>query len=499
MATVKIDRFGGMMPRVAPSLLPDGMATVAHNCRLKSGKLAPLMEPSFVDAAEHTVYHENGLGRIGDANSVYCWKHTMRNGDVRTDFLAFPGRVYFAHGNIADDAYDRIFVTGETGATFTANVNVMRDCPVAYLFDRETGEIDRHVICKEAMNAPSCSYDGTLDENDISYAYFFVTWFDKYGYESPASEPSRNMNAGDSGYSDQKPLKYNQNGRVRFQPIHVPDGAKGVRVYKTNGGDETSNIQFLKEFSGGLLHTLESEFTILVDDTTAQEAMPEVEAPPFDLIDMSFVPGSYYAGRSRSMPHTVLFSDIDNPTNWPLAYRYDIRDSLVKLAVTSNSVVALTDGTPFVLSGTAPESMTVASLAAPAACVSEKSVVVMNNAVYFASNHGLMVIYGSADEGTVCRNLTEQYLTKEQWRALNPATCRVAAHCNALHLFFQLADGTRMAYMFDLAESANALTTHDEVATCACVDDRSGDMYFVREVPGAAAGDGQEQEDEEVG
>ena len=255
-----------------------------------------------------------------------------------------------------------------------------------------------------------------------------------------------------------------------------------MRVYKTNTGDETDNIQLIHEFTRGELSALESEFSVRVDDTQAQEAMPEIEAPPFDLLDMSFVPGNYYAGRSRSMPHTVLFSDIDNPTNWSTSFRYDIRDNIVKIAVTSNSVVVLTDGTPFVLSGTAPESMTTASLAAPAACVSEKSVVVLHNAVYFASNQGICVIYGSSDEGTVCKCLTEQYLTKEQWQALNPASCIMGAFDNALHMFFHLADGSRKAFILDLAESANALTTHDEIATCVCTDDRSDDMYFIREV-----------------
>ena len=492
MATVKIDKFGGIVPRVHPSLLPDGMATEAHNCRLKSGKLVPLREPAAVDASEHTVYHEAGLDRIADAHSVYCWKHTVLANslpEVRTDFLAFPGRVYFAHGNIADDKHDRIFVSGDTGVgAVSSGGQVRENCPAAYLFDRESGLIDRHCICKEPMSAPRCSVGSApADVPEDSDAYFFVSWFDRYGYESPASAPSLNMNTGTNAYTD-KPLRYAQGATITFQPIHVPPAAVGVRVYKTNSGDETASIQFLREYSAAELDNLKSEFSIVVEDTRVGETMPEIETPPYDLVDMSFVPGNYYAGRLRSMPHTVLFSDVDNPTNWPTAYRYDVRDNLVKLAVTSNSVVALTAGTPYVLSGTAPESMTVSSLATPAACVSEKSVVVYHNAVYFASNYGLFVIYGSSDEGTVCKCLTEQYMTKEQWQALNPASCVIGAFDGALHMFFTITDPrtgnvvARKAFIFDLTESANALTTHDEVATCLCTDDRSDDMYFVREV-----------------
>lgn len=480
------------MPRLNPSLLPDGMATDAHNCRLKSGKLVPLREPSAVDKSAHTVYHENGLSDVYDANSAYCWKHTLADGTVRTDFLLFPGRVYFTHGNIADDERDRIFVTGETGVSFTSsNGDVHGDAPCAYLFDRVTNRFDRHCIVKEPMNAPRCYVKSSpADVPEDSDAYFFLSWFDKYGYESPASAPSLNKNTGDTGYAD-RPLRYAQGATIAFEPVYVPAEAVGVRVYKTNAGDESSQIQFLREYTTSELENLKSEFYVTVDDQHLGEIMPEIETPPYGLVDMLFVPGNFYAGRERTMPHTVLFSDVDNPASWPTAYRYDVRDNVVKLAVTANSVFALTDGTPYVLSGTAPESMTVASLASPAACVSERSVVVYKNVVYFASNEGLFAVSDGATSGTSCTNITDQYLTKEQWQALNPSSCIMAAYDNALHMFFtrretQIQDGAEVAaavgtaMVFDLTESANALTTHDEVATCLCVDDRTDDLYFVR-------------------
>ena len=486
MATVKIDRFGGIVPRLNPSLLPDGAATVAHNCRLKSGKLVPLREPSVVDKSAHTVYHENGLRDVYDANSAHCWKHTLAGGAVRTDFLLFPGRAYFTHGNIADDERDRIFVTGETGVSFTSSDGTVHEnCPCAYLFDRVTGRFDRHCIVKEPMVAPRCyvksSPAGVSEDFD---AYFFISWFDKYGYESPASMPSLNKNAGDSSYVE-RPLRYAQGATIAFEPVFVPPEAAGVRIYKTNTGDESEPIQILREYGTSELENLKSEFYVTVDDQHLGETMPEIEAPPYGLVDMTFVPGNFYAGRERTMPHTVLFSDVDNPTNWPLAYRYDVRDNVVKLAVTANSVFALTDGTPYVLSGTAPESMTVASLAAPAACVSERSVVVYKNVVYFASNEGLFAVTDGANAGTSCVNVTDQYLTKEQWQALNPASCIMAAYDNALHMFFtrrdtQTGTASGTAMVLDLAEGANALTTHEEVATCLCTDDRTDDLYFVR-------------------
>ena len=72
---VRIDSFHGIQPRLHPSLLGDGMAVRAHNCRLKNGKLVPLREPSRAQGI--TTHLEAGLGSIADARSLYAWKHTQ--------------------------------------------------------------------------------------------------------------------------------------------------------------------------------------------------------------------------------------------------------------------------------------------------------------------------------------------------------------------------------------------------------------------------------------
>ena len=151
-------------------------------------------------------------------------------------------------------------------------------------------------------------------------------------------------------------------------------------------------------------------------------------------------------------------------------------DNVVALAVTSNTVFALTDGWPYAISGTAPESMTVAKLASPAACVSQRGVCVYRNAVYYVSNAGLMAIANSADAGTVCQNVTYDKFTPEQWAALKPETCFMKQHKDALMLFFEGA-----SYRIALLEKgAIAITTHDELVQCAATDDRDGEMYFTR-------------------
>lgn len=468
MATVKIDTFGGIAPRQHPTLLADGMAVTAHNCRLKTGKLVPLREPKLVEGPN--ILMENGLADIADAQSMHVWRRA--NGAF--DFLLYKGVTWSAPGNIAADDMTRIVVSGDRDGDGAV------DGPVVYM--RDGGAKVVYPIAKNPIGYPVVSRAaGAIDptEANIRYTRFFYTWVDKYGMESPVSEPSRNAGTPDPVDDD---LQYLDGDRIDFTAIdNIPPLAVSIRVYKVVTGTQEGRIQFVAErdkdaasASGG--------FSVTVKDENAGEIMPEIEAPPADLTCIHDVPGAFYCGFSPSAPKTVCFSDVDLLYSWPVAYRYDVADNLVALAVTSNSVFALTEGWPYVLSGTAPESMSVAKLAGPAACVSARSVTVYRNAVYFVSNQGLMTIFNSADAGTVCQNLTDKIFTKDQWLALNPSSCVMGQHDGALFLYFTLADGTHKGLTIDLMDDSRiAVTTHDEAATCLCVDVKEDKMYFVRE------------------
>lgn len=489
---VKIEQFHGIAPRTHPSLLADGMAVTAHNCRLKSGKLVPLRMPSIVKGG--TILLENGLSEVGAAKTVHVWK--KENGDF--DILAFPGITWMAESNLADDDKYRIIISGETGVDYeektwegteVKSTKTYKNTPVIYL--RDTSSIGGKRIVSvgmETLPQPLVRRvtSTELDTANIRYTRFFWTWFDEDGRESPVSEASTIDNPTANDYD----LEYNDGDMIEFDSLVSrggtwPEGAVGLRVYKVVTGTETGSIQFIKEFSkancisGGVEGG--AKLTIKVKDEDSGEVITQIESIPGDLRCILKVPGNYYCGFSPSAPHTVCFSDIDLLYSWPLDYRYDVDDNIVALAVTSNTVFALTDGWPFVLSGTAPESMTVSKLAGPASCVSPRGVVVYKNAVYYVGRQGLMCIYNDADAGTVCTNLTDKIFTKDQWLEKNPASCIMGQFDGALYLFFEHEDGTHEGLTIDLTESANAVTTHDEVAKCVCVDNKDDKMYFVRE------------------
>ena len=478
---IRVDRFGGIQPRLHPSLLADGMAVRARNVKLKSGKLVPLRQPAQMSG--HAIYMENGLTKIGLAKTLYPWKHTDKDGDVLVDFLAFPGVVSIAQGNLAADEYDRLFVTGETGVPFTdADGKTWDNSPAVYLFDRQSNVISRMTINKNPLGAPEVSLKSgeTIDtDKTLYYVNFFASWVDGYGLESGLSPASDAEGSAAYGGVSPKPLTLNDGSTVQFGAMTLPANAEKVYIYATSAGtsEATDGIQFFREVSKTTATTV-GGFQLKYYPATLGEAEPGIESPPGDLSGIVYVDGGFYAAFSPSSPHTVMFSDIGIVTSWPIAYRYDVKDNIVALATTSNSVFALTDGFPWVLSGTAPETMTAARLAGPAACVSPRSVIVYKNSAYYASNEGYMVIANSADAGTVCANLTEKIFTKDQWQSFGPSTCIAGQHDGCIHLFFDGMNGLRI----DLSESVAAVTTHDEKASCMCVDDREDRMYFVRRI-----------------
>lgn len=480
MATVKTETFGGIAPRIHPTLLPEGMAVTAHNCRLKTGKLVPLRQPSILKGV--AVHLEGGLDDISGARSMHVW----RRRDGTTELLLFGGVTWMAPGNIADDERTRVVVSGDTGVQHGDTPNT----PVVYMRNPESGETEILPIAKEALPAPKVvrASDGDLSDGTPRYTSFFVTWVDAYGYESPVSEPSLVKTGVDGSGNDvweQVDFEYLDGDAVAFLPIGtsaLPAGAVAVRVYKVVTGQSVGRIQFIKEFSRDFIGAGENGFTVDVKDESAGEVITQIEGAPQDLRCIRDVPGSFYCGFSPSAPKTVMFSDVDLICSWPTAYRYDVADSLVALAVSGNTVFALTDGTPYAITGTDPGAMTVTKLASAAPCVSARGVCIHKRTVYFASHAGLMAV-SSGDDGATCTNVTDAMFTKDQWQGMNPSSCVMGEHDGTLHLFFEREDGVRTGLTVSLTDSQSvSLSTHGEHARCLCEDPREGGMYYVREV-----------------
>lgn len=454
MSTITISEFLGMVPRSHPTRLPDGCAVKAYNCTLYNGKAVPLRQPSV---SAYPVRLENGLTAVGGARSLYLW----RRGSF-TEMLAWPGVVKVASSNIADDDRYRVFVTGETGV----GTGLLE--PAVYAVESGTNDFTRTSIVKTTLEAPVVTNSaGVVGETNILYTYFVQTWVDAFGYMSGPSVPSTEV-------------QYVDGQTLNVGVTQAPAGAVSRRLWKVITGEESQSFQFVWEqnASGGVFPA----FSYTASDADAGEVLPEFESPPADLAWMTFVPGNFYVGFAASSPKTVLFTEQGYPTTWPLDYRYDVRDPVVGLGVCGNSVVVLTTGAPWLITGTSPGSMTVSVMQSEQACVSPYSICVMDGAVFYASADGICMSAPNGDYPVLVTNVTEKLFGKREWAALNPSTCIMQPYDGALHAWFTLADGTSKGYIFKLADGGAAVTTHDEVAKAAYYDTETDSLYYVRKV-----------------
>lgn len=463
MATISIDNFGGIAPRLHPTLLGANMATRAHNCILKSGKLVPIKQPS---QTAMPIMMMNGLTKIGDAKTIHIWH--MADGKKRV--LAWPGKVYVTESNFSTDPNRRLFLSGDTGVGGSGEDG---NRPAA-IFDLGDGRYDIHDMTKEPLAAPVVGDWDDAQSRIVphtpaiyasrKYTYFYQAWVDKYGYESGLSEPSEEVT-------------YNSGDTISIGGIaRAPEGCVARRIYVAAAGTSGDYILFAQQQSKLEDIASFSRMTVEMLDENFGEQEPAIESPHEDLEMIVKLPGNFYAGVRRSNRREIRFSEIGNPSNWPDEYTTAITDDIVGLGVTLNTVFAITKSYPWAVTGTAPEAMTPSKLASDLGCVSAGSICAWNGRVFYAGHTGIVMLAdGTATAGVV----TESAFSKREWQSLNPGLCRMCAYDNAIYSFFE--SGNSLVCAIGSADSADAaVTTCDEAASCVCFDRDEDRMYFVR-------------------
>jgi len=98
MAYFKLVNFNGIAPQVSPRLLGEGLGQTANNTDLDRGVLTPITSNSTV--ATLNAQARAGLYRYDFGGQVYN--------------LEFTNAVNVQPGPVADDAFDRLYWTGQT-------------------------------------------------------------------------------------------------------------------------------------------------------------------------------------------------------------------------------------------------------------------------------------------------------------------------------------------------------------------------------------------------
>ncbi|KQV27844.1 hypothetical protein ASC97_05615 [Rhizobium sp. Root1203] len=422
MPVVKLSAFAGEKPLITPRLLPETAATAAFNTRLNDGALTPTNKSTTT-----------GASSTGPAD-----KTIYRHGD---DWLSWSGLVSAAPGPVAAD---RLYYTGDGAPKMRVGGTVY---PLAV----------QHPIA--ALTATP-SGTGTGDVQSRVYAYTFVTDFGEESAPCPAS-----------AVIDWQPGK-----TVMLSGFAAAPAGRAVtkqRIYRSQSGSSGTYLYFIAERAASASDYVD---TVAVD--AFQEPLPSANwnEPPDTLQGLVAMPNGMMAAFSGS---DVYFCEPFRPHAWPQGYVQTCDFEVVGLRAIGSALVVMTKGQPYLLSGSAPESMQSLKLEANFPCINVRGIVDLSFAICYPSNLGLVAVRA---DGSISL-ATQELFDRDAWMAFSPETIIGAQHMGNYVLFYDTlnAKGTRTsgAMMINI-NAAQYLVRSGEVADAVFYSLEDEGLYFKR-------------------
>lgn len=385
--------FHGIAPRIDRSMLPDGYAQIAHNCKFEQGNLRPF---NGISANLAT------LGKTGLVRSLYLYENSYWLHWTETP------PVHVVPSLIASDPHKRLYWSrGTSGypqmADFTAITSGGTSYPMAAYRLGLPAPTSALTWTVQGTANPDPPETGT--QVDRLYVYTFVSSFDEESVPSPASSILT--------------IAPGQHAHLTFPSAQITSdiatyNVTKVRVYRSVTSSTGDILQLVGEVAIASVGTT-------FDDTYADTALgseltsTDYYPPATNIFGLCSHPSGALVG---FRPQDVCFSRPYIPHAWPLEYRYPaLHGTIMGGGVFGTSVLVLTDDIPFVLTGSDPSAMTAERIETGEACVSARSIVDMGDIILYASANGLIAI----GIGT-SKNLTWDVLGHDGWQAFAPSS-----------------------------------------------------------------------------
>ncbi len=381
MASVVIQKFSGMMPRLSTRLLAVGSATLALMVKLWYGELRPFRQPQPV-----TLPPGQGLPTDGIVQTIYLladkWLAWTKVVNVVSGFttLAAEGHIYFTGDGTPKQSSYSLLVGGPSTPDASAVFPL--------------GVVGPSV-------APTVTRVGS-GPNAIVRDYVY-TYYTRFNEESVPSPPSALVPVGDG---DSVNL-------TDFEIPPPPTTVERIRIYRTVGGE----YLFVEEFYIAAYSPPVND--ALLDTDLAEPLLSQhFYPPPADLQGLiGLACGSLAAFHSNK----VTFSEPYQPGAWPPEYEKIFDYLVVAIGTFGQTTVVATTGYTYLVSGSDPRSFSVARVPDPYPCISERSMVSADNGCIYASDSGLIFVGNSSATGTPgVYVLTRALLTRENWLRYAP-------------------------------------------------------------------------------
>jgi hypothetical protein len=250
----------------------------------------------------------------------------------------------------------------------------------------------------------------------------------------------------------------------------APTGAYNVatkRIYRSNSGTFGTRFQFVTEipvatttYADTLLGTALGE--LLLSDTWAM--------PPANLSGLIALPNGVMAGFAGN---EVCFCEPYKPYAWPIKYKQATDFPIVAIGQYGGVLIVATTGTPYMLSGVDPSSMTMIKMELQQACVSKRSMVNMGNGVCYASPDGL--VFATAGGAMLA---TKDHFTRDKWQELKPDSIH-AYLLDGRYIGFYNTGTVSGGFIFSPADGKDGLVRIDTYATAGYVDPVLDALYLM--------------------
>jgi hypothetical protein len=258
---------------------------------------------------------------------------------------------------------------------------------------------------------------------DRTYVYTYVSTL---GEEGPPSDPSSLVAAldGDS---------------VTLTGFDLaPAGSRDislVRIYRTNATAVGTEYQFVREVS---FADILAQAGAVVDTVEAAALGEIIESttwfpPDSEMQGITTMPNGMMVGFKGN---NIYFCEPYQPHAWPPEYDQAVDFEVVGLAPFGNSVAVLTEGTPYVITGSHPRNANIRPYKINQACMYKESIATANDKVYYASPDGIVQIGVNG-----ARIVSAPFVTKKEWALFQPELMVGEFHDGLYYGFFG-ADNT---------------------------------------------------------
>lgn len=392
MPKLKIQNFGGEVPRQSDTMLKDTDASFAENVRLYSGELRTWDGPTFefdpVTDVPASLYRFTNP--TTDASVWLTWTQDV---DVQRSAL--------------DDTTDfRLYYTGadadglpkKTNWAMASDASAAGEYPGDYLLMGVPAPAAAATVADTAGGS-------SLAAESRYYVYTYVSTFGTLTEESAPSPASAIVSIAAS-------RKVTING---FETVPTGSGRLNIthrNIYRTLPGEKSDGaFVFVAQIAVGT--------TSYVDDLLATQLGEPLtttgwDEPPDGLKGLTSMANGMMAG---FVGNSVYFCEPYFHHAWPAAYIQSVPDQIVGLGSYGNTLVVLTEGQPWAMVGVSPDQITVEKISMPEPCVSKKSIASDAFGVLYASPNGIVGI-GPQVRAVITNNL----FRRKEWQDFAPLT-----------------------------------------------------------------------------